>query len=49
MRTYNIPEEVMNQIIQVINSLPYGQIAPLANALGVIIKETEQNGDNKEE
>jgi len=38
-KVYMIPEVVMVDILKVINSLPYGQIAPLANTLGQIIKD----------
>ena len=40
-KVYEVPEEVMAEILKVINSLPYGQVAPLANALGQIIKEQQ--------
>jgi len=44
-KVYQVPEEVMGDILKVINALPYGQVAPLANALGKIIQE--QQGDKK--
>lgn len=44
-KIYQVPEIVMSDILKVINSLPYGQVAPLANALGKIIQE--QQGDEK--
>jgi len=40
-KVYIVPEVVMVDILKVINSLPYGQIAPLANALGRIIKDQQ--------
>jgi hypothetical protein len=42
-KIYEIPEQVMIEIIKVINSLPYGQIAPLANALNKIIKSQQED------
>lgn len=36
-KTYEISETIINQIIQLINSLPYGQVARLANDLGQIV------------
>lgn len=48
-KVYKVPELVMGDILKVINALPYGQIAPLANALGEIIqkhdKEEKESSD----
>jgi len=45
-KVYEVPESIMGDILKVINALPYGQVAPLANALGKLINEQQ---DKKEE
>ena len=42
MKKFEVPENIMAQIVNVINNLPYGQIAPLANELTKLI--VEQSG-----
>jgi len=42
MKTFKIPENVLAQIVNLINSLPYGQVAPLANELTKLI--VQQSG-----
>ena len=39
---YIVPEVVMVEILKIVNNMPYGQIAPLAEALGKIIKEQQE-------
>ena len=34
-----LPMELVGKIVQVINGLPYGQVAPLANELGQCIQQ----------
>ena len=53
-KTYKVPANIMGQILELINNLPYGQVAPLANSLGALIKEQnteeeETNGNGSEE
>ena len=40
-KVYEVPEAVMAEILKLVNNLPYGQVAPLANALGRIVKEQQ--------
>jgi len=40
-KVYEVPEEVMAEILKLVNNMPYGQVAPLANALGQIIKDQQ--------
>lgn len=35
---YRVPQSTMDKIIQLINTMPYGQVAPLAAELGTLIK-----------
>ena len=39
---FQVPENVMVQIIKLINNLPYGQVAPLANAITKIVTEQQE-------
>jgi hypothetical protein len=41
-KMFMVPESVMNGMAQIINSLPYGQVAPLAQALGKILAEQQE-------
>lgn len=44
-KVYEVPEAVMAEILKLVNNLPYGQVAPLANALGQIIKDQQGEMD----
>lgn len=42
-KVYEVPEVVMAEILKLVNNLPYGQVAPLANALGQIVKGQQED------
>jgi len=48
-KVYEVPEAVMAEILKLVNNLPYGQVAPLANALGKIIKDQQGEMDLKDQ
>lgn len=48
-KVYEVPEQVMAELIKLVNNLPYGQIAPLANALGQIVKEQQEDKNLNDE
>lgn len=41
VENFVVPAELMLQIVQVINSLPYGKVAPLAGQLGKLIQDQQ--------
>ena len=45
---YQVPQATMDKIIRIINTLPYGQVAPLANELGQLIKTQTDQAQAKE-
>ena len=47
-KVFQVPEVVMAEILKLVNNLPYGQVAPLANALGQIVKD-QQGDENLED
>jgi len=48
-KVYKIPESVMAEILKIVNSLPYGQVAQLANTLGKLINEQSDETKLKDE
>ena len=44
-RIYQVPASVMNGIADVMNSLPYGQVAPLAASIGALVAQQNQQMD----
>jgi hypothetical protein len=48
-KIFQVPEIVMVEIMKVVNNLPYGQVAPLANSLTKIILEQGDKKDFKDE
>jgi hypothetical protein len=40
-KIYEVPEQVMAEILKLVNNLPYGQVAHLANDLGQIVKDQQ--------
>lgn len=41
-KIYAVPAEIMNAVLQVVHSLPYRQVAPLAQALEKLVKEQNE-------
>ena len=41
-KVFQVPEAVMAEILKLGKIVPYGQVAPLANALGQIVKEQQE-------
>lgn len=39
---YVIPADLVEEIVKIINKLPYGQVAPLATRLGKIVIDTNE-------
>jgi len=44
-RIYEVPEKIMQAIVQLISELPYGKIAPLASAVGALLDEQNKKFD----
>jgi hypothetical protein len=38
-KMFEIPEQLMKEIIGLINTLPYGQVAPIAAQLGRVLQQ----------
>jgi hypothetical protein len=48
-KVYQVPEAIMSDILKVINALPYGQVALLANAIGQLINEQQEDKKSTDE
>lgn len=45
VENFVVPAELMLQIMQVINTLPYGRVAPLAGSLGKLIQDQQKQAE----